>query len=61
MMRVARENPRHDRMVPVSNDKPAEKPEGKAGGVKKKLLLIVLPVLGHATWHLYRKRGPPRL
>ncbi len=45
MMRLARENPRHDRTVPVSKDKAAEKPEGKAGGGKKKLLLIALPVL----------------
>ncbi len=29
----------------MSNDKPAEKPEGKAGGGKKKLLLIALPLV----------------
>jgi flagellar FliL protein len=45
MMPPARENPRHDRMVPVSQDKAAEKPEGKAGGGKKKLLMLALPVV----------------
>ena len=44
-MPVARENPRHDRTVPVSKDKAADKPEGKAGGGKKKLLLIALPLV----------------
>jgi uncharacterized membrane protein len=23
-------------------------------------LVVVVPVLGHATWHLYRKLVPPR-
>jgi uncharacterized membrane protein len=23
-------------------------------------LVVVVPVLGHATWHLYRKLIPPR-
>jgi flagellar FliL protein len=45
MMPLARENPRHDRTVPVSKDKAAEKPEGKAGGGKKKLLMLALPVV----------------
>ncbi len=48
-MPVARENPRHDRTVPVAKDKAADKAEGKAeakpAGGRKKLLLLALPVV----------------